>query len=196
MTPEQTAIVARRTIEGVPIRTIAAELGTTHPSVIRAKKKPEVRAYIENEIANLMQRGLKPARLTLCRLAAEGIKAKDKDMLSLSLKASQTILQHANGQPGTIINALIQVNQAPEQSQELTDIQRFLTHTWQNEDSNNRTTVQNCEPPFMNQSIDVTPSHTPEHVHGMNIPGDQATDQAISQADRATITDNEPLEAG
>jgi hypothetical protein len=111
MSPEQQGIVAQRSIEGVPIRTIGQELGTSHVSVLRARNKPHVRAFIEAEITNLITRGLKPARQTLCRLAALGnVKGQDKDTLALSLKASTTILNHIAGQPGTIINNLIQIN--------------------------------------------------------------------------------------
>ncbi len=125
MTPEQNAIVARKTVQGVPGRQIAQVLGVHESTVSRAKAA--VRPYIESEISALMMRGLKPARRTLCRLAAIGNQADaDKDMLKLSLDASKTILSHANGQPGTIINTLIQINQAPEQAQELNAIDAYL----------------------------------------------------------------------
>jgi hypothetical protein len=128
MTPAQTAQVAALTLQGVPGCKIAQAMGVHESTVSRAKA--QVRPYIESEMSTLMMRGLKPARRTLCRLAAEGNKATDKDILSLSLKASQTILQHANGQPGTIINTLIQINQTPEQSTELSSIADFLSTRW------------------------------------------------------------------
>jgi hypothetical protein len=110
MTPAQQAIVAQKTLEGVPGCTIAQSLGV-HPSTV-TRNRQSVRAYIEQEISALMQRGLKPARRTLCRLAAMGTtKQADKDTLTLSLKASQIIIGHANPQPGTVVYNLTQINQ-------------------------------------------------------------------------------------
>jgi hypothetical protein len=135
MTPAQTAIVTSRTIQGVPIRAIAQEIGTSHQTILRTQHKPEIKALIEREAAEIINRGLKPARRTLTRLAAIGnTKRADKDMLKLSLDASKHITSMAGlsgNAPGTIINALIQVNQAPEQSRELDGIQAFLSSHWQ-----------------------------------------------------------------
>lgn len=121
MTPAHEAIVAAQTIQGVPSRAIAAQIGTSHTSVERARNRPSVRAYIESEITELMKRGLKPARQTLCRQAAMGNGKRydpetkrelwDKDVASIAQKASAIILQHANPQPGTVIYNLTQINQ-------------------------------------------------------------------------------------
>jgi hypothetical protein len=184
MTPAQTAIIARRTVEGATTRDIEAQLGIDHSTIARTRNRPQVRALIESEIAALMERGLKPARRTLCRLAAIGNKADaDKDMLKLSLDASKTILSHANGQPGTIINTLIQINQAPEQSQELAGISAFLASQWQqpaveitNDHSENRTTIQN-----VNDGSEMTGIATPRTAGSQDAPDDpQAVD--ISEA--------------
>jgi len=140
MRPDQDVIVAQRTLLGVPGCKIAQEIGVHESTISRAKAR--VRTVIEGEYTELMVRGLRPSRRTLCRLAAMGsVKPVvdpdtgkliiDKDMLKLSLDASKTILSHANGQPGTIINTLIQINQAPEQAQELQGIAAFLATQWQ-----------------------------------------------------------------
>ncbi len=140
MRPAQDLIVAQRTLQGVPGCKIAQEIGVHESTISRAKAR--VRTVIEGEYTELMVRGLRPSRRTLCRLAAMGAGKPtidpetgrpiiDKDILKLSLDASKTILSHANGQPGTIINTLIQINQAPEQAQELQGIAAFLSSQWQ-----------------------------------------------------------------
>jgi hypothetical protein len=131
MTPAQTAIVARRTIEGAPVRTIADEVGLHHSQVVRTRQKPEIRSLIESEIESLITKGMRPARRTLCRLAAMGnTKEIDKDTIKLSLDASKAIMGMVQGQPGTIITNLIQINHAPEHRQELDGLQDFLKTQW------------------------------------------------------------------
>jgi hypothetical protein len=135
MTPAQTAVVTSRTIQGIPIRAIAQEIGTSHQTVLRTQHKPEIKALIEREAAEIINRGLKPARRTITRLAAMGnAKGADKDMLKLSLDASKHITSMAGlsgTTPSTIINALIQVNQHPARAQELDCISAFLQSQWQ-----------------------------------------------------------------
>jgi hypothetical protein len=111
MTPEQTAIVIQRSIQGVSSRDIAEEIGTSHTSVYRVKQKDDVKAIVEKGISKLMKRGLNPSVNTLCRFAALGNSKnimRDKDFAKISLDASKTILSHVNGSgPQTIINQLI-----------------------------------------------------------------------------------------
>jgi hypothetical protein len=175
MNPANQAIVAQRTLEGFPTRAIAAEIGTSHTSVERARNNPKVKAWIEKEFTSLMERGLKPARKTLCRLAAlgtidqrdpdTGIRRFDKDLLKLSLDASKVIVSQAQGAPGTIINALIQINEAPQQSQELSGLAAFLSDRWsskiQIEDA--MTGIQASHTATTDaQVIDVEPDHDPD----------------------------------
>jgi hypothetical protein len=147
------------TAQGATTRDIEAKIGLDHSTIARAQQRPEIKAKIEHEIEQLINRGLKPARATMCRLAAIGnTKTTDKDMLKLSLDASKAIIAQAQGAPGSIINTLIQINHAPEQAQELDGIAAFLNHQWRqaatidaeieqpiqipNDHSENRTSVQ------------------------------------------------------
>ncbi len=193
MTPAQTAVVAVKSIEGVPGCTIAQSLGV-HPSTItRTQNKPAVKAFIEAQITELMHRGLKPARRTLCRLAAlgnrptkdpqTGLDGNDKDILSLALKASQTILQHANPQPGTVIYNLTQINQAPEQAGELSAIELYLQDKQWAQDaidvSPDDTNLAICK----EQAVDENNIHSSE-----NLPSEgQTTGIAMSRTPDACI---------
>jgi hypothetical protein len=135
MTPEQIGIASRCKLNGESIEVIGPKLGVHPSTVYRNLERPEIKALIEREAAEIINRGLKPARRTITRLAAIGnTKSNDKDMLKLSLDASKHITNMAGlsgGAPGTIINALIQVNQAPEQAKELSGIAAFLSNQWQ-----------------------------------------------------------------
>jgi hypothetical protein len=157
MTPAQTAIATACNLKGESIYEIAPKLGCHPSTVYRNLNRPEIKAIIEREAAEIINRGLKPARRTLTRLAAIGnTKDADKDMLKLSLDASKHITSMAGlsgNAPGTIINALIQVHQAPEQTRELDGIAAFLSAHWQsNTIQDNRDTIQ---------MTGIEASHTP-----------------------------------
>lgn len=111
MTPEQTAVVIQKTIEGVPSRDIGQAIGTSHMAVVRARQKPDVKAIVEAGLSKLIKRGVNPAVNTLCRAAALGNAkgAEDNiDLFKLSIQASDKILSHVSGSgPQTVINQLI-----------------------------------------------------------------------------------------
>lgn len=113
MTPQQTAIVIERTVQGVPSRDIGQEIGTSHMAVIRNRQKPDIKARVEAGIEALINRGLIPSINTLCRFAAAGNKKSalhpdNQAIARLSLDASKTILGHVSGSgPQTVINQII-----------------------------------------------------------------------------------------
>ncbi len=111
MDNQSLAIVTAKTIEGVPSRSIAQAIGTSHTSVIRAQQKPDIKAIVEAGITKLIKRGLNPAVNTLCRAAAMGNTKSIKDtpdLYKLSVDASNKIIGHIQGSgPQTVINQLI-----------------------------------------------------------------------------------------
>ena len=139
MRPDQTAVVIKRTVEGLTTRDIGQEIGLSRTAVNNVQHRPDVKAKIERAADHIINRGLQPAVKTLCRLAAMGnVKDADKDSLKLSLDASKHITGMAGlsgAAPSTIINAMIQINQAPEQSKELDSIAAFLSSQWQQSDN-------------------------------------------------------------
>jgi hypothetical protein len=111
MTPQQEAIIISKSAQAVPTRAIGQELGVSHTTIERRQKR--LRELINKEAAELLNRGLIPARRTITRLAAMGnSKDADKDQLRIALDASKVIL-NAGGilaNAGTTINNLIQIN--------------------------------------------------------------------------------------
>ena len=111
MNPEQIATCTKLHLEGKSIYEIAPQVNRSPSAVAQTLRRPDIKAKIDREANEIINRGLKPARQTLCRLAAIGnTKQSDPAMLTLSLKASQHITNIAglSGQaPSTIINALI-----------------------------------------------------------------------------------------
>jgi DNA-binding Lrp family transcriptional regulator len=160
MTPEQTALVTAGHIKGIPQGQIAEQVGMARETVNRHLHRPEIKALIEREAAEIINRGLKPARRTLTRLAALGNNpTTDKDHLKLSLDAAKHITSMAGlsgGAPGTIINALIQVNQAPEQSKELSGIAAFLSNQWMTQ-------------PISTIPIDIISTNPVEMIHSETV---------------------------
>lgn len=134
MTPEKIAIASDCIIRGMSTAEIAPLLDVNQSTVCRTINQPDVRARIEREATEIINRGLKPARRTLTRLAAMG-NSKDCDAVTakLSLDAAKHITNIAGlsgNAPGTIINQLIQINADPEQTQELRDIKSYLQNQW------------------------------------------------------------------
>jgi len=128
------AEIAKGGIAGDTQKEIAKRLGIHQTTVSKIQRQPEIKAYIESEIEQLMRRGLSQARRTVCRFAAKGnIKDAKIEEQKLALDASKVILSHAQGAPGTVVNTLIQINQAPAQAAELTALNDFLAHTWKNQ---------------------------------------------------------------
>jgi hypothetical protein len=150
MNSEQLAIIASKTIQGVPGCKIAQDLGVHESSVCRAKQRPDVRAKVEAAGNDIIDRGLKPAIRTICRLAAEGNKKSAPiDMLKLSLDASKHITAIAGlsgNAPGTIINQLININLADESSPQIQALQSAIEAQWETTN---------------NQTVCITPSLTP-----------------------------------
>ena len=129
MTPEQKINIITESARGTPCRIISDVTGVPRSTINDHQRRPDIRALIEQEGIEYIRRGLKPARRTICRLAALGNKSTDPALLKLSLDASKhisTIAGLAGPAPGTIINALIQVNQVPEQGAMMTLLQEFL----------------------------------------------------------------------
>jgi hypothetical protein len=119
MTPQQTAIVVSQAAQGIPGCKIAQSLGVHEATVSRAINQPDNRALIQREAEKIINGGLTISRKVLTRAAAEGLKQfkqdkPDKDLLKISIDASKAILNVAGltGQPSTLIQALININQA------------------------------------------------------------------------------------
>ena len=133
-TAQQIATVTERIIQGDTTREAGAVAGLSNATVSRITTRPEIRTLIEREATEIITRGLKSARRTITRLAAEGnVKDADIPTKKLSLDASKHITAIAGlsgNAPSTIINQLIQINTNPEQSRELDDIQAFLSDRW------------------------------------------------------------------
>lgn len=95
MTPEQQAIIISGAVQGVPQRAVGEALGVSHTTIQRHQAK--LRERIQREAEALLQRGLIPARRTVCRLAAVGNRQNaDKDDKKLALDASKIILGAAS----------------------------------------------------------------------------------------------------
>ena len=178
MDNQQTAVVIQRTIQGLTTRDIGQEIGLSRTAVNNVQHRPEVKAKIERAANHIINRGLQPAVKTLCRLAAMGnVKDADKDSLKLSLDASKHITSMAGlsgGAPSTIINAMIQINQAPEQAQELQGIAAFLATQWQenpqiieadNDISMGIPTPHTAGPDIIDISSQPAAGDTPESCH-------------------------------
>ena len=129
MSAEEKAIIVAGKVRGETDLALSQKIGRSHTTVGRYHNKPAVKALIEHEAAQIMERGLTSARKTLCRLAARGnVKDADKDTLKLALDASKHITSIAGlsgGTPGTVINALINI-EGGEKQQEISKIEMFL----------------------------------------------------------------------
>lgn len=161
-TPEQIGITTKRTIEGVPIRQIAAEIGASHQTVIRIQHDPAIKAKIEAAAAKLINGPLNDAVETISRLAKQGKDTTDKDWAKLGLDASKHITGMAGlsgTTPSTVINALIQVNEAPQQGQELTALTAFLQDRWGTTERNG-TINQSNTTEQMHELTGIPSSHT------------------------------------
>ena len=111
MDTEQLAVVTKRSIQGIPQRQIAAEVGISNATVSRTQNRPDIKAIIEAEGHKIIQSGLHVARKVITRRAAEGLnKSADDITKDRSLKASIHITNIAGlsgNAPSTIINQLI-----------------------------------------------------------------------------------------
>lgn len=109
---EQTAEAIACKLKGMPQNEIAHRFGVHESTISRTVRSERAQAIIERETHELINRALKPARLTLSRLAAEGIKSTDKDMLRLSLDASRTIFNAVGlgGNQSIVVNNILAVN--------------------------------------------------------------------------------------
>jgi hypothetical protein len=162
MTPNQLAVATSKAIQGVPGCKIAQAVGVHESTISRNLNKPEIKALIEREAQEIINRGLKPARRTITRLAAIGnnTKTNDKDMLKLSLDASKHITSMAGlsgTAPSTVINALIQVNQAPQQTAEVQALQQFMQQMWVCSDDEHQeiTGIPATHTPALDEPIDI-----------------------------------------
>jgi hypothetical protein len=120
--------IIKGNLTGKSITKIAEETGLTRKTVHRKLMNPDVRAFIEEETRLLMNDGLVPSRKTLIRLAVEGEKSNDKEMLRLSLDASKVILGAAGitSSGSTTINNILNVTQNPDVAKELSQLSEFL----------------------------------------------------------------------
>jgi hypothetical protein len=133
MTPQQIATATQKSIQGVPGCKIAQTLGVHESTISRTLNNPEIKAKIEAAASRIVNEGVETAVDTVLRLSKRGKETEDKDWAKIGLDASKTILAipGIHGQaPSTVINALIQVNQAPEQLRELEGITAFLHDRW------------------------------------------------------------------
>lgn len=149
MTQQQFAQMISLSAQNVPLKEIEAKTGINYSQVCRMRQRPEIAAKIEQEAAELINQGLTSARQTITKLAARGTAPEDQDnasVLKLALDASKTIISAAglSGQaPSTIINNLLQINNAPDQTKELSDLASYLTSKLITVDSksNNNVTI-------------------------------------------------------
>jgi DNA-binding Lrp family transcriptional regulator len=126
--------LAVRRMEGQTIRGIAAEMDISTRTVQNGLKRQDVRSLIERETAEIIKRGLIPARRTITRFAAMGNskEATDADK-KLALEASKHITGIAGVSgttPSVVINSLTQINQQAEQTEEMKAFQAFLMNQW------------------------------------------------------------------
>jgi hypothetical protein len=137
MTPEQKAIIISQSALGIPGCTIAQSIGVHPSTVTRTQQQSDTRARIQAEAEAIINGGLRVSRQATLRASAEALRQYkaiankqpyDKDLIKLGLDASKTILQVAGltGQPSTIINTLININQDTGQADAVSLIGEFL----------------------------------------------------------------------
>lgn len=161
MNAEATAYAVSRSIQGVPGCKIAKEIGVHESTISRTLNQPEIRSIIEQAAKDIIIRSLPAACKTIDRLAKIGNESQDKDMLKLSLDASKhvTSMSGLSGNaPSTIINAMIQINSAPEESKEVQDIRAFLKAKLIN--ATEVLQSETIDVPVRDNAIDVAPPHT------------------------------------
>jgi hypothetical protein len=141
MTPEQTAIIIHESACGKSTRAIEEMIGKDHSTIALFRQNSTIRPLIEEEMAYLLTKGLKAARQTTVKFAEYGASEEcqpgksDEKWAKIAADASKSILNVVtSSQPGTVINTLIQVNQAPEQSKELSSLASFLQANWSEPD--------------------------------------------------------------
>lgn len=121
MTTEEQAQIISLSAQGLPLREIERRTGIDHCTVFKRQKK--LRSQITEELQRLLDDGLRTARKGVVRASAEVInqyKAKDrkeeydKDLINAGMQANKLILGAAGliGNPSTVINQIIQVNQS------------------------------------------------------------------------------------
>jgi hypothetical protein len=154
------AKITALSIQGGSIRDIAAQTGVPRSCVQRGLAKPEIRAKIEAAATRIMDAALDDAVDTVSRLAKIGTTTNDKDWAKLGLDASKHVLSIpgiSGTQPSTVINALININHAPEQAQELSGIQEFLAHQWRVQPVIDAQVIDQMD----TQGTGIATSHTP-----------------------------------
>jgi hypothetical protein len=147
MNAEQQAIIIHESAKGTTTRNIEPIVGLDHTTINRAQAK--LRDKIDAEVNEILNSGLVAARKTTIKLAEYGASeacvpgVSDVQWAKLSHDASKSILSIiTSSQPSTIINALIQINQAPESTKEVQAITSFIDAQWETiepEDSEGKT---------------------------------------------------------
>jgi hypothetical protein len=170
MNVSQAAEIIHESAKGTPCREIGEKLGIHYSTV--NKFQQIVRPQIDAEMAALLTEGLTASRQTTVKFAKYGASPEcvpgqsDEKWAKLSLDASKSILGVVvSSQPGTVINTLIQVNEAPQQSSELSGLSAYLKDRWSEkmeQPCDNSTGVQIAHTsPTDPQVIDISPDPDP-----------------------------------
>lgn len=169
MTPEQQAYLISQSAQGASCRTIADRTGIPKSTINDAQQ--QLRPYIIEEATALLNDGLGHARRTVVYNASRGyIDDATIDDRKLGLDASKIILNAAQitgqGNPSTIINAIIQVNQAPEQGEAIGLLQQFLAARMSDPQTLSLTPIPQDRDDKTSVVTDMIPlpSHNPEVI--------------------------------
>ena len=120
MDTETTSKIISLSAQGLSTKEIGKHVGVDHTTVWRHQRK--LRSQITEELQRLLDDGLRVARKGIVRASSEVIqqyKAKDrkeeydKDLINAGMQANKLIMNAAGliGNPSTVINQIIQVNQ-------------------------------------------------------------------------------------
>lgn len=190
LTQEQKSIIISKSAQGASSRRIAPLVGVSKDSVLRAQK--ELRPLIDKEAELLLTSGLKASRETTVRFAEYGASEKcipgesDPAWAKISLDASKSIIGIlSQGSNSTIINQLIQINQAPEQTKELSALAEFIRASWSQSDIDNE-----------DVRISLVSTHTSDADPGVSSMDQDAGVIDVSSVDNPVDKSSTPQVAG
>lgn len=169
ITPAQQAVIIHESAKGKSTRAIEDICGLDHTTISRAQHK--LRALIDAEAELLLTKGLTAARKTTIKFAEYGASEQcvpgesDPQWAKLSHDASKSIISIVtSSQPSTIINNLIQINQAPDQGNELSALAQYMADTFQLCNNQQRDTISDNRA----TTIDVTDVVQPHTLEPMS----------------------------
>jgi hypothetical protein len=131
---EEKALVVKGKLEGKTHEQIGKQIGRSKVGINRLMHtNKKLREIIETEAARIISKGLKPSGDLILKFIGDGDKSTDKDERRLAFDAAKHVTNIAGisgGAPGTVVNTMIQVNQAPQMVAELGNIRDFLSQQW------------------------------------------------------------------